>query len=303
MTVLNGLFPVLALLVLGGCLKRCRLTHDAFLNTADRLVYFIFFPALLFWKIGGTQTSGGVPWSFCLAAITAVGILYLLSALVIRAAVPRFEAGSFSQACYRFNTYIGMAIILNTLGEEGARHFAILVGFAIPVINVLAVSTLIWHSGRGVSPGEGVRITGRALATNPLILACLAGILYGRLAGGFPAFIDGTFKLATSVTLPLALLSIGGTLTFDTLRDHLKLSLVAAMLKLMVFPLVGYGCLKYYGVSGVPFRVGMIFFALPTSTAGYVLSAQLNSSTALASASILLSTVLSFIPLSIVLLL
>lgn len=302
MTVLNGLFPVLALLVLGGCLKRLHLTNDTFLKTADRLVYFIFFPAMLFWKIGGTQTSEGVPWPFCLAAITAVVILYLISALVIRAVVPRFEAGSFSQACYRFNTYIGMAIILNTLGQEGARHFGILVGFIIPVINVLAVTTLIWHSGRHYSPAEGLRITGRALAANPLIIACLAGILFGRLVGAFPTFIDGTFKLATSVTLPLALLSIGGSLRMDTLRDHLKLSLVAAMLKLVVFPLVGYGCLKYYSVSGIPFQVGMIFFALPTSTASYVLSAQLNSSTALASASILLSTILSFIPLSIILL-
>ncbi|WP_373498089.1 AEC family transporter [Desulfococcus sp.] len=303
MVVLNGLFPVLALLFLGGCLKKLRLTNDAFLKTADKLVYFIFFPAMLFWKIGGARTADGIHWPFCLASLTAVGILYLISAGVILLAVPEFEAGSFSQACYRFNTYIGMAVILGTLGEEGARHFGIMVGFAIPIINTLAVSTLIWHSGRRFSPGERLRITGRALVSNPLILACAAGILHARLAGAFPAFIDGAFKLATSVTLPLALISIGGTLTFETLRGHLKLSLVAAALKLILFPLVGYTCLKYYSVSGVPFKVGMIFFALPTSTAIYVLSSQLNSSTALASASIVVSTLLSFIPLSIVLLL
>ncbi len=146
MIVLNGLFPVLALLVLGGFLKRFRLTNDTLLKTFDKLVYFIFFPAMLFWKIGDA-------------------------------------------------------------------------------------------------------------------------------------------------------------LTFETLRGHLKLSLVAAFLKLIIFPLVGYTCLNYYGVSGIPFRVGMVFFALPTSTAGYVPSSQLNSSTALASATIMLSTLLSFISLSIVLLL
>jgi len=42
----------------------------------------------------------------------------------------------------------------------------------------------------------------------------------------------------------------------------------------------------------------MIFFALPTSTAIYVLSAQLNSDVQLASAAIMLSTLLSLISLS-----
>jgi predicted permease len=45
----------------------------------------------------------------------------------------------------------------------------------------------------------------------------------------------------------------------------------------------------------------MVFFVLPASTAIYVLSGQLKSDTRLASAAIVLSTVLSAIPLSMVL--
>ena len=303
MIVLNGLFPVFALLFLGGFLKKFRLTNDTFLKTSDRLVYFIFFPAMLFWKIGGARAGDGIDWPFCMAALTAVGIIYVISAVYIRLAVPEFEAGSFSQSCYRFNTYIGMAIILNALGEEGVRHFGIMVGFAIPFINVLAVSTLIWYSGKRFSARERIRMTGLALVSNPLILACIAGIAYARFGGAFPVFIDNALRLATSVTLPLALISIGGALTFETLRGHLKLSLVAAFIKLLIFPVVGYICLNYFGVSGTPFKVGMVFFTLPTSTSIYVLSSQLNSSTDLASATIVLSTLLSFVSLSTVLLL
>jgi len=57
--------------------------------------------------------------------------------------------------------------------------------------------------------------------------------------------------------------------------------------------------MKIFSVSQIPFRTGMIFLTLPTSTAIYVLSAQLNSDIKLASAIILLSTILSFISLSI----
>jgi predicted permease len=45
----------------------------------------------------------------------------------------------------------------------------------------------------------------------------------------------------------------------------------------------------------------MIFFCLPTSTAIYVLSSQMNSDTELASASIVVSTLFSFVTLSVAL--
>ena len=105
------------------------------------------------------------------------------------------------------------------------------------------------------------------------------------------------------ITLPLALLSIGGALTFQSVKSHFRVSLIASIFKLVILPLIGYALLDYWQVTGVAFKTGMIFFTLPTSTALYVLSAQLNSDTNLASASIGLSTVLSFIPLSIALLL
>jgi hypothetical protein len=101
----------------------------------------------------------------------------------------------------------------------------------------------------------------------------------------------------------LALLSIGGVLSFESLKSHFRVSLLASLFKLVILPLVGYVLLSTWNVTGIPFKTGMIFFTLPASTASYVLSAQLNSDTNLASASIVLSTMLSFIPLSIALLL
>jgi predicted permease len=300
--VLDSLFPVFALVVLGHLLKRRGLTHEAFLKTSDRLIYFIFFPAMLFWKIGGHPLGPGFQWRFCGAVLAALIGVYLLSAAAIHLfRVPAFQAGSFSQSCYRFNTYIGMAIVINALGDEGVRLFGILVGLMIPIINLLAVSTLIWYSGRPVTGRERLGHTLRALVSNPLILACLAGMGYASLIGHFPRFVHNTFSLMSMVTLPLALLSIGGALTFDNWKANWRLSTVGSALKLIAFPVLGYGCLTVMAVEGTAFKVGMLFFALPTSTAIFVLSAQLGSDTDLASAAIVLSTVLSFASLSAVL--
>ncbi len=297
--VLNSLFPVFFLLVVGVILKRYHLTEDTFLKTSDRLVYYIFFPVLLFWKIGGAQSSGGMEMNLCLSALCTVPIMFILSIVAVRVLkASDYKAGSFSQACYRFNTYIGMAIVINALGDEGVRYFGIMISLVIPVINMLAVSTLNWFSGTGFAIRERFWIMGKALISNPLILACLAGILYANSINRFPLFLENTFQLMTSVSLPLALLSIGGTLSFNGLKDHIKLSLISSLFKLCLLPVIGYFLLKSFQVSGTPFTVGMIYFSLPTATSIYVLSSQLNSDTELASASIVVSTVLSFFSLT-----
>ncbi len=303
MIVLNSLFPVFALLVLGSLLKRFGLSNETFLKTSDKLVYFIFFPAMLFWKIGGAASTGGTEWGLCKAALASVFAIYILSSLYIRFfSVTDYEAGTFSQSCYRFNTYIGMAIIMNALGEEGIRLFGIMIGLAIPIINVLAVSTLIWFSGKSFTLSQRIQMTLRSLVSNPLILACVAGLLYSKFVNTFPVAVGNMLRLATSVTLPLALLSIGGTLTFANLKGAFRLSLVASVFKLLIFPVIGYFFMNAFDVTGISLKVGLIFFTLPTATSIYVLSAQLNSDTELASAAIVLSTVLSFFSMSVALL-
>lgn len=302
--VLNSLFPVVALIILGVVLRTVKFTDAEYLQGSDRLVYYIFFPLMLFWKIGSSSFEHGVPWALCLAAFAALAIMFAVSIIIIYLfKVPAFEAGSFAQSCYRFNTYIGVAIILNSLGAEGIKYFGVLIGFAIPVINVVAVATLIWFSKDKSEKLHRDRLVIKALLSNPLILGCLAGLLYSKVFSGFPTFLDNSLSLVSMVTLPLALISVGGSLRPSGLKKHLSRSLLASLIKLAVFPVVGYFCLELFEVTGIPFMVGMIFFSLPTSTAIYVLSSQMGSDTELASAAILASTVLSFPVLTLVLLL
>ncbi len=302
LTVFNTLFPVLALIAMGAILRRTGFTSRSFLQTADRLVYFILFPALLFWKIAAAPPGQDGISAFLLAAISAVLTVYLLSTLfIVFGPVPRRCAGSFSQSCYRFNTYIGMAVVLYAMGERGVEQFSIIIGFTIPLINVLAVSTLIWFSDTQYKRSEKRRLLLRAVASNPLILGCLSGLIYQHLPLPLPACIQNTLRLATMATLPLALLSIGGSLTMAGAKTHLPLATAAAGFKLLLLPALGWIYLSAFGADALAFKTGMIFFTLPTSTALYVLSAQLGSSTGLASAAIVVSTILSILPLSLAL--
>ena len=302
--ILNSLFPVFAIIVLGHILKRFGLTNDIFLSNSDRLICFIFFPILLFWKIGTAPPAVNMNFDYCLAGLSTVTVVFVLSILYIKIfRVGEFQAGTFSQSCYRFNTYVGMALVLNAFGEAGGRYFGILIGIIIPWVNVMAVTVLIWFSGRRFTFWKQVQATFQAVFSNPLFIACVAGFVFSNTLNVFPKSIDNTFSLLSMVALPLALLSIGGTLTLKSLKTYFRLSIAASGFKLLVLPLTGYFMLSAFNVSGLPFKVSMILFTLPTSTAMYVLSSQLNSDTDLASANIFLTTILSFFSLSLVLML
>ena len=293
MIVFESIFPVFGLIFLGIVFKRLNLTNDVFLAAADRLIYFAFFPLLLFWKIGGASTVN-IDWAFCGACILAVFTVFIISLVVIRVFnVEDFQAGTFAQSCFRFNSYIGIAIVLSATGEDGFRILGVLIGFVIPIINVLSVITLIWYSGKNYSTGERNRMLVKALISNPLIIGCVAGIIYANLVGRFPVFLNNTFQLAGAMTLPLALLSIGGGLTLSGFRKHRYQAVLSTVVKLAVLPLVGYGFLRLFNITGLSLYVGMIYFTLPTSSVIYVLSSQLNSDTELAYASIVVSTVFS----------
>jgi malonate transporter len=304
--ILSSIFPVFALIITGRILKSTQFINDNFLSISDKLIYYIFFPIMLFWKIGSSSNESGIDLNIVYASLSTIFFIFVVSTLyIILFKIKDFDAGSFSQSCFRFNTYIGFAIIINALGEEGIRYFGIIISFSIPIINILSISLLSWFDQSSTSE---VKFKKRAqkmadsILKNPLIIACVCGLLFSNSGLNFPQYLENLFKLVATASLPLALISIGGSFTLGKLKDYFTLSIVSSIFKLIFFPLSGLVFLHFFGVTGVAFKTSLVFFALPTATSIYVLSSQMNSNTDLASSSIVSSTALSFISLSAVML-
>lgn len=300
--ILDNVLPVFVLIALGRLVWARGWAPPAFFAASDRLVYYVFFPALLFWKIGSAGPELTAPPALMAAVLAAIALVWGLSLAYARlAGVTAFQAGTFSQVSYRFNTYVGMAVIVSAFGEEGVARFGILISMAIPFINLLAVSTLVWFSQAQYSGAQKAKLAFKALLANPLILSCLAGIAWAHSGLELPLFLKRSLALAGGLSLPLALLSIGGSLALSKLKGRVALSLLSCLLKLLVLPLVGWGLLTLAGVQGLSLAVAMVFLALPTATSAYILSSQMKSDADLASAAIVLGTMLSFFSLSAVL--
>ena len=139
MTVLlYSLWPLFALIVGGYLLRRHDFPGEAFWPAAERLNYFILFPALLFSSLGSAPLDNPALPRLALAVLLGLGGGWLALLLMRRLrGWPAARFGAFTQGILRFNTYLGLAAIGSLHGQPGLVLAALLLALMVPAVNVL----------------------------------------------------------------------------------------------------------------------------------------------------------------------
>ncbi len=297
--------PVFLIIALGFGLKRLRLIDTVFLQQTNRLVYYVCLPLLLFYKISTANFLANFNGPLVIGSVLAIAITFSVSYgwASLRRYPPAIH-GSFSQGAFRGNlAYVGLAIVLNAYGEAGFTRAGILMGFLVPCLNFFSILALLLpHRDGGNSRGTGFWL--QQIAANPLIHASFAGILWSYFALPLPVVIERSLHIATGMSLPLALIAIGGSFSFDKLRGDLITAALASTIKLLGMPLVAAWILHLLGVSGPDLAIGVLLAGTPAATATYIMAHQLKGDAELAGSIVMLSTLLSALtyPLALLLL-
>ena len=307
--VLNTLAPLLALVSLGLVLRRIGFFNAGNIRDVNRLLYWVALPALLFNETAQARIQGDavlrVFLALFLATLSITGVGYLLGTLL---RVPRSALGAFVQGGLRGNLgYVALPVMLLAFTTQNGsvppalKALAVLaVGTMTPIYNLLAVFVLL--GARPADADAQVRQRLRrilfAIATNPLVIACGAGLLVALFGWPLPAVLSRTLSTLGQMSTPLALLGIGGSLTLTVLRHNLRLASVAALVKLAIAPLVGFGIAALLGLSPTERLITLICLASPTAAASNVMAEQLGSDEKLAASIIVLTTLLSVFSLA-----
>jgi len=305
MHVVNTVAPVFLVIALGFALRRGGFLTAQFITGMTRLAYWVGLPALLFQKVAvAEQIEKGFGNSFVivLAGIGGCIAVAYIAARLVR--MPASQSGAFVQAAFRGNmTFMGLAIVLYAFGgDQGhpAQTIAVLtLAPIVPVHNILAVTVLL--AARHKLSWSAVGKIARQIATNPLLLACAAGMVWSLAGLELPAAADRALSIAGQFALPVALIAIGGTLAQAKLTGRIGRSALAAVIKVGVAPVVGCLAAMAIGAGPTETAVALILLACPTAVASYVLTDQLDGDAALASGAIVVSTILSIVSLSVVL--
>lgn len=285
--------PVFLVIGLGTVLRQLKLLDESFIYQTNQLVYMVFLPLLLFYKIGKADF-----FSFFNARLVIGSSLVILLGFLVSYAyglVRRYPPpvlGSFSQGSFRGNlAYVGLAICLNAYGEDGLTSAGVLMGFLVPVLNLFAILALLLPHKR--QQGEQKTSWLSQLALNPLIIASFLGIAWSYWNLPIPVVLDRSLGIMTGLALPMALLAIGGSFSLRRLKGDLKIAGLASMIKLLLLPLLVCALLVPLGVSGDDLGIGILMAGTPAATATYIMAHQMKGDAELAGSIVMLSTLCS----------
>ncbi len=302
MHVFNSLAPIFLIVLLGMALRRGRFLTAAMIADSNRLTYWIGLPTLLFHEVAVSRISL-LNHGNMLVVMIVVTLLCLVvgwwSGLLL--GLPRPGAATMGMVAFRGNlAFIGLPVVIYAgAGESEKATLLLLLAVVIPFYNVLSVMALLGGSHQ-MSSSALVKL-GRQLLTNPLIIACLGGVAYGRLLGPMPLWLDRSTLAIGQMALPLALLAIGASLRLDGLRHVWGATGVASLIKVAAAPLLGLLLGWMLGLSVEELRVVLISLACPTAVVSYVMADQLGGDSSMAAGTIALSTLLSFASLWLIL--
>lgn len=294
--ILLIVLPVFLVIGLGFSLKRTGLVNSDFIFNLNRLIYYIALPALLFYKISTADFLISFNGVLLAGLVGSVLVIFMLSYGYgkIRGYRPSVQ-GAFCQGAFRGNlAYIGLAIVYNAYGEEGFAVAGILLGFLVPLFNFLSVVALIIPQQRE-SYQIGTISLIKQIVYNPLIVASFIGILWSFLGMPLPQIVDRALGIVTGMSLPLALIAIGASFSFQKLRGDLAVAALSAIIKIVVSPILAGLLLFLLEVRGQELAIGVLLAGTPTATAAYIMAQQLNSDAELSGAIIMLSTLCSLI--------
>lgn len=287
-----ALTPIFLLILLGSWFGRMGFPGESFWPMAEKITYYVFFPALLFNSL--YKASFG-ELEAAPTALTVGLAMLLVSALVLankkRLGLPDVSFSSFFQGSLRPNTYVGISAAFVLYGSQGLTLAALVIAVMVPLSNLFSVIVVSAH---GRNEARGWIRTMAELARNPLILACLLGIA-ANMASVPLAF--GTAELLavlSQASLPLGLLSVGAGLRFIGLATDARPIALCSAVKLGLLPVFAVFLGRIAGLDGAMLCVAAIFAALPCGPAAYVLSRQLGGDSQLMAKIITAQTMAAF---------
>ncbi len=288
----DALLQVGLLIGLGFLLRRSNFLEPTFWRNFERMVYFVLLPVLVFQVLADASVDSSVAARLSGAVALSILLLALLLVLVRRRvglSGPAFT--SVFQGSVRFNSYVALAVIPAVFGKGGLELLAILIAVVVPLVNVLSVLMLsVFAGGPSPTPWRVVR----SIATNPLIVASVLGILANLSLHGLPGTLDGALSVLARAALPSGLMAVGAALVPGAFRSHARGLSVSLAARFALLPVLSFGVGTLFHLPAEALGVLVLFQAQPTATSAYLLARQLGGDAELMASIITGQTLLAF---------
>ncbi|MFH1762377.1 MAG: AEC family transporter [bacterium] len=289
--------PIFCIIGLGYVLKKKKFMDAVFMDKASKLVFWICLPVLLFQKIAQSDFGSNFNLQIILVCYSCLGLIFFISLFLGKLlGISGKSLGVFIQGCFRSNAAIvGLSVIINVFPDNSDEMIAragIFIAFLVPPFNTLSVFALLLPGKDMKKKGELKKII-LSVLYNPLIIGCFFGILFSVFKIGLPAWLNKAGGFLANMTLPLALLAVGGSFSFTRILGNMRLLIPVNIMKLIIFPAIIVLILRTLNVNADNLVIVTIIIASPTAIASYIMACAMKSDSELAGSIVMSSTVVS----------
>ena len=282
--------PVFLIVILGIILKQLKIVDDIFIKSTSHFVFYVALPVLVFMKLYNVEIDRAFDLRIILIIIFGILLTFLLALFTARyLKLPAANEGVFVQGAFRSNyAIVSLAIIIRMYGNDEAAKAALLLLFAMPLHNLLAIIalTLPFYKSKKVNYKKMFK----EIIRNPLLVAVLVAVSYSFLGIGLYSALETTANFLADTALPIALLGIGGSLNIQSLKEASAAAFGSALIKIIISPLIVLSVSYYFGVRGTDLGIIFLVFASPTAIASFVMAAAMKGNIKLAGNIIIIST-------------
>ena len=289
----NVVLPIFLCILLGYFLRRIRMVDTPSLNVMNKLCFKVFLPIYLFNNIATTNLAAAFNGKLLATAYLGVTAQFILLMLLI----PRLEKenprrGVLIQAMFRSNfALFGLPLALSLCGTEKVGPTSILVGFTVPLFNILAVVSL--ESFRGGKPS--IKKMAKGIATNPLIIASLLGIAFNLLDFTLPGALQKSVNDLGGVATPLSLVALGGSFTVSKVKEYKKQLTIGVLGRLVFSPLIMVSAGILLGFRNELLIPLLIMSGAPTAVSSFPMAQQMDGDGELAAGLVVFTSALAIL--------
>jgi len=292
--ILKTILPIFVIILLGWGLRRLDFMQEGFLKPANRLVYYVAIPAMIFREIAEAELVQHFSLVLVAATLAPLILVALTGLILVRGIkLEQHRVGSFLQCSFHGNLgYIGLAVAFYFLGDEGFTRASILAGFVMLLQNFLAVVALTRFNKEPEQKISTLTLTRRVLL-NPVIISAMAGMACSLIGLNLPVILDRSLSILSGMALPLALLVIGTSISFAQMRQQLRLTVLIGVLKLLLLPASGLILFHFLSLDRIEYLPALILLASPSATISYVMASEMAGDADMATAAISVTTLVS----------
>jgi len=279
----------------GWVLKYFKVCDENFFKTANKLTFKLFLPLMLFNNI----YSSDIQSSFNLRLIVFVVSSILITVILVTLIIPRIEKqnanrGVLIQALFRSNYILfGVPVCMNLFAQADMGITSMLAVFVVPLYNFLAVVVLATYANKGNNEVGSIKKTLMDVVKNPLIIACVIGIVMASIGLKIPNVLEKTIIDISKIATPFALIILGGEFAIGDALKNIKYIAWVSIFKLIIIPAIIISSAILIGFRQFELGVLLSIFASPIAVASYVMAQNVNSNDELAGQLVATTTILS----------